>query len=765
MSAAAPRLYRLDFAGKHTIATGMLNTALTAVSAAVVAHVATATGAVSVLQAALSLAAVTILGVMMTLVWGAFSPKAPHAGTIAHRIACWIGAGAWTSMLAFREWSLNTLISYGAVLAAIAAVAGFVGWLRTPVLTPEGTAAAAQRQEEKRQQLIRDDLAEEWRDRILRVVRLTVDIPAIEDYPIRTSDGRQIGYTLEVHLPVGGSSGKTLQRSKADLENDKSLPPGCDIVVRMGRNRRIALMDVTIVNVLDEEQYYPTDYSPLSVLEPLPMMVNRRGSVHGPVLREQNCGIFGEGGSGKSNTGQVIGAGVARMVDAHLCDIDTTGIRLSMPLIRPYLEGRVQTPAVFWAAWNLSEAILLLRALDRAALARNKGYNDLKLSVGDDKMPISSEFPAFLVRCDEIKSIASISADPVAYTFLRKITDDHRDAGIRAVLLGLRGTNDIISQGVQAQLHNLGVLKAQSKAEYVAVFGGQATGIDPSDAPYPGCIQMRLGSSNQIQPYHVWRLVGKQIDNIAVAVADYQPGVDALTWLALNGRDAHGKPFADLLPGELDCCATRWDRFRKTHGYQLDDQSDDQDPTDTGQSPGMAGQTKTVSQVQEEIAEAVRRVQEAIVKRQQQTERDAENLANIEETIRNADLDGELAKIFGHDIVTGPDPMDGFNLDVPTVKLSTEPSTSGVSASPPVVDNFAVISEIVVCAGEIGIEMSAIHKALAERGIVVDRATVHKWLKAMILPSSTYKDQIEWRPDRPEGRNGRWYPKKGDTQP
>lgn len=754
---AGRRLYRLDFAGRHNIATGMLNTALTAVSAAVVAHVVTVTGAASALQTALTIAAITILGVMMTLIWGSFAKKAPTGSVIAHRIICWFGAGLWSTLFAFQPWNLTTIFSYVTTLAISTTIIGFLGWLTTPAIEPSQKEQYDQEREREHQQRIRDDLAMQWRDRISRLTRIPfsdIDIPAIENYPHKTPDGRNVGYTLEVHLPPGGHSWQTLARERRSFENDLDLPPGCDVNVRMGHTRRVAMVDVTIVNVLSEEQPYPTDYSPLSVHHELPMMVSRRGDVRGPHIRSYNSGIFGEGGSGKSNAGQVLGAGVARMVDAHLCDIDVTGVRLSMPLIRAYLEGRAKNPAVWWVASDLQEAILMLRALNRAAIARNNGYNDLKLSVGDDKMPISPEFPAFIVRCDEIKHLTSVAADPIARQLLRRITDDHRDPGFRAILLGLRGTNDIIEQGIQVQLQNVGVLRAQSKAEYTAVFGGQATGLDPSDAPYPGCIQMRLGSGGPIQPYHVWRLVGKQIDEIAVAVSDYQPGVDALTWLALNGRDADGKPFVDLLDGELDCCATRWDRLRAKLGYSTTGQSD---KSDKATRRGL-GNAPTIDQVQEEIAEAVRRVQEAIKRRQEQDEKDKERRDDIEEKIKAFDVDATLARIFDHQITTGTNPTEGYTTDIPPSSDPTDPATSGIPARPPVVDNFAITAEIIKSAGSTGIEMSAIHSTLATRGIVVDRATVHKWLKTMVGPGGSYQGIVEWRPDRPEGRNGRWYP-------
>jgi len=750
------RLYRLDFSARHNMATGMLNTALTALSAAVVARLIAVIGVASPTQTVVALGGMSAIGVNLTLLWGAFSRRPSLTSTIIIRIVCWIGAGLWAATFTVAEWNFRTLVIYGMALAVGTAIVGFLGWMCTPTVHPDQKEQATEQAEKERQQLIRDDLAAEWRDRIARMTRLdfeSIDIPGIQDYPHKTDDGRRVGYTLEVHLPKGGYSWQTILQAKAKLENDLDLPPGCDINVRMGKTRRVALVDVTTVNILDEEQLYPTDYSPLSIYDRLPMMVDRRGAVCGPRLREENLGIFGEGGSGKSNTGQVIAAGIARMVDTHLCDIDTTGARLSMPLIHAYLQGRVKHPAVWWVASDVPEARLMLRAFDRAAVARNNGYHELKLAHGDDKMPISPDFPQFVVRCDEIKHTASISGDPVCREYLRRITDDQRDAGIRAVMLGLRGTNDIIIQGIQVQLQNLGVLRAQAKSEYVSVFSGQATGLEPTDAPYPGCIQMRLGSAGRVQPYHVWRLVGKQIDDIAVAVSDYQPGCDALTWNALNGRDANGKPFTDLLPGELDCCATRWDRLRAKLGY-----------TDGSTGSTQVNAPKTVDEAQQDLKDAVQRAEEAVAKRQEQTRADEEHRANLEEQLRGSQdkLDHELRRIFGHDVGTTDDPMDGYKIDSTTQPPADPETTTQLPGDPtqpsaPVVDTYAVTAAIISAAGPNGIEMSAIHAKLAERGIVVDRATVHKWLKSMTLPGGAYQGRIEWRPDRPEGRNGRWY--------
>lgn len=748
-TATPQRLYRLDFAGRHTIATGMVNTALTAVTAAVVAHVATEKGAVTELRAALSIAGVTIVGAMMTLAWGVISQRHDSGKTVAHHLACWIGAGIWAAAVAFREWTVDTLITYGGILLAASVIIGFAAWMSKPDISPEVRAELARRAEEERKYEERDGLAGEWIDRIERVTRLNVKIPAIEDFPMRSQSGHRVGYTLEVHLPTGGCSWETIRAHQKALAADAELGHGCDVSTSMGVTRRIAMIDVTVIDILQEPQPYPEDYGPLSIHDPIPVMTSRSGQVAGPTMREHNTGIFGESGCGKTNTGQVYGAGIARMTDALLCDVDVTGMRLSTPLLRPFLEGRVKKPAVFWAAYDEEEAFLLFRALQRAAIARNNGYGDLKFSMGIDKMPINEDYPGFLVRVDEVKHVVGAAADSRLFPLAKNMVDDHRDAGIRVLFLALRGTNDIMMQGVQAQLHHLGVLKATSKSEYVAVFHGQASEIDPADAPYPGCIQMRIGSAGSVKPYHVWWLDPKQIDEIAVTCAEYQPEVDALTWLALNGRAANGEPFDDLLPDELDCCATRWDRLRDKMGITIPGH---QYGEGTKTVPaGKKSSDDSIAAAQAGIAEAVARARQTVERQREEREQDAEFADRLSDAMGDEDLDDVIRKILEN--TPGAASLPPREEGKETVRDRLRQERSEIPQ-----DKWQMVMQIIEAAGPGGIEMSKIWENLVERGVPCVRPTVHGWLKAMTVGAEApYRDRIEWRPDREGSRNGRWY--------
>lgn len=727
---------RYDFAKRHTIVTGMINASLTTITVAVITHLVITTDAVSAFKAALTIFATTILGVMLTLAWGTFSRRRPTGLSVAHRIACWVGAGAWTMMLASRTWTVGTVTTYMAVLVAAAVALGFIVWVRQPDTSPEALAEAAARAAEHLEALARDDLATEWILRIKRVLNLDVDIPNIEDFPCRTKDGRRIGYTLEVLLPPGGSSWGTIHRAEEQLSNDANFAPGCGISARMGGTKRVALVDVTEINLFSEEQMYPADYSPRSVYDPLLMMTTPDGSATGPILREENLGIFGIGGSGKTNTGQVLGVGVARMEDALLCDVDTTGVRLSMGLMRPYLEGRAKNPAVWWCAFSEDEAFLLFRALQRAAIARNNAYNDLKAEVNDDKVPMSPAIPQFILRIDEVAHVAGCNGNPVLVSYVRNMVNDHRDAGIRAMFLALRGTNDIIMQQIQAQLHNIGALKAALRSELTQIFGGAAATIDTDGKVFPGQIMMRLGTDAPISPHHVWRIKPNQLDDAAVAVSDFQPEPDEITWLALNGRNADGVPFDDLGEGELDCAATRWDRVRAYLGM----------PTVGGVPAVKATDKRSPEQV---IAAGNGSVEDAMrmafgAAEKIKAEHDARNDAakekinehhrsadEIDKVIANIDLDLELSNLFGPAAPAAP-----------KAEVRSEWTT--------VID--------IVWSHQDGVSAGQIWKELAARGIVVDRATVNTWLVTMTTgPGAPYAGVIERRPVREGSRNGLWH--------
>lgn len=707
MATTAP-IYQLDFRGHHGVAHGALNSALTTVSAAVVAHLCLRSGFATGLQVALSMLATTVIGLMMILVWGNVGRTATR-GKVAYRSVALIGSTVWSALVAMATWSAETVLQYGGVMIMATVVMGFIAWMSRPLEDQANMPDELARLE----QAARDDLGAEWQLRLRRVLRLEgVEIPNIENFPHRTKDGDLIGYTVEVRLASGGDGWKTIAGQSQALANDLGLSVGCDVSVRMGVDRRTALIDVTILDVLCEDAPYPAEIERRSIYDPILVGVSRRNVPSGPTLRERNLGIYGMGGSGKSNMGRALLAGLMQCTDTLVCTIDLTGLRLSYPLIKDYLNGEVKEPGVWWVAFDEQEAFLMERALNRGALARNNHYNDLKAEHDDDKMPCSEQYPQFMVVVDEVKYVAGRNAVPRLYELFKKITDDHRDPGFRAVTMALRGTSEIIQQEIQAQLHAVAVLKAQSVSEYRWAFGTSIGDIQPEDAPYPGCAQMRMDPAEAIHPYHIYRIKPQQLGDIMRATDSWRPTVDEVTLLAMNGRDVDGEPFEDLEDGELDCVNGRWDRLRAYLGGGS--------TAPAGKTGGTGNFEKIMEKLQSQTAGLLETASEV-------------NNSDIDRWVDEFDVDATLADIFKN----FPEP--------PRV---AEPTSDEVSS-------HERIYKIICDAGSSGIKVSEILVRLDEQGLVPDRATVYKWIEAM--KRRAYKDRIEWRPNNEGSRSGKWY--------
>jgi hypothetical protein len=653
--------------------------------------------------------ATTVIGLLMIFFWGTVGRTATR-GKALYRSFALIGSCVWSALVAMATWSAETVLQYGGALVMATVVMGFVAWMAKPLEDQAEIPDALAELE----QAARNDLGAEWQLRLQKRLRCEgIEIPNIENFPHRSKDGLLVGYTVEVRLPSGGLGWRSVARETQGLANDLDLGIGCDVSVRMGVTRRSALIDVTILNILCEDAPYPKELERRSIYDPLLVGVSRRNEPAGPILRERNLGIYGQGGSGKSNAGRVLMAGLMQCVDTLICTIDMTGLRLSYPMIDGYLKGTVEQPGVWWTAFNESEAFLMLRALNRGALARNNHYNVLKREHNDDKMPCSEQYPQFMVVADEIKYVAGNQAIPTLYDLFKKLHDDHRDPGFRACSLALRGTSEIIKQDIQAQQHAVVALKVQSKGEARWAFSTDIGDIEPADTPYPGCAHMRMDSAEEIRPYHIFRIKPEQLEEIVATTAGWRPTVDEITLLAMNGRDINGEPFEDLEEGELDCVDGRWDRLRAYLGGDS--------TASTPTKPGKPGNLDEIMQrLQSQTAGLV------------ETAYEAAN-SDIDRQVAKFDVDGTLAEIFK---------------DFPEPPKVQEPT-------PDEMGNHERVYQIICDAGSAGIKVSEILVKLDERGTTVDRTTVYKWIETMSRRS--YKERIEWRPNSEGSRSGKWY--------
>ncbi|KQM01672.1 hypothetical protein FF86_11431, partial [Frankia sp. CpI1-P] len=202
-TAGRGRRWEWEWTAAHGPLAGTVNAAGAAMSAAMVGDLA----GVNPLWAA----GAGLAGAGASALAGAHSGLS-RAG-IAYRVACWTAAGGWTwHAIGSGAWSLD---SAGALV-----VGGVAGGLLAPVFARHERQESARR----RRMLLataRARTAEEWVDRIERVCRIRgVQIVSVVDWESGA------GYSMDVDLPRGGASWRTLARFSEDLANDADLPAG-----------------------------------------------------------------------------------------------------------------------------------------------------------------------------------------------------------------------------------------------------------------------------------------------------------------------------------------------------------------------------------------------------------------------------------------------------------------------------------------------------------------------------------------------------------
>jgi len=541
---ATTRRGGLDWSAKHTITTGTLN-----ITGGVLA-----TGMVgSLLELPpLYAAAGAAVGAVAHAVTAAGTGR---AGVLA-RVAGWVSGGGW------MVWALETS-PWNPLCMATAAALGVAGGVTASVLRATDTRTTQVRAGVAKV-VARQRTADEWEDRIARVCGITgVTTAGVQAWEEGT------GFTLDLNLPAGGHTWRDLVKHQAGLASDADLPNGCGVEVLQGSSRRAALVRVSTVDAYQLDRAYPEDWSPLSILNPVPLGLHRDSSVAGLFLREDTCLLTGQKGGGKTNELQVINAGLVRCVDNLVWHIDLNGGGMALPWIQPWHErgpdDGVPVPAVDWVASTAAEATRMCDAALRIAKGRKVAYQALCRQAGTDKLPVSPQVPQITIVADEC---AEIMGDGTKYPKLRdKLEEIQRIARAMAVNLvfcGLSATTDVIgSTAVRKQSRARISMRVSDAEELNYLFGWNCKAL-PEDMPYPGCGLYLQDTTGQPVGFKGYRLVGQALEAGAVAVAGLRPELDQVS------ADFAGTDYA-----------TRWDRADHLFLEAPDTDSDDeQNPTE-----------------------------------------------------------------------------------------------------------------------------------------------------------------------------------------
>ncbi|MFE7902135.1 hypothetical protein ACFU3E_32505 [Streptomyces sp. NPDC057424] len=512
----------LDWAAGHGPVTGAL-------SATTGAFAVATTGAATAMPPGWALA-VGAAGALGHTVVGL---RVRNAGrTLATRAASWLVGAGWTT------WAMTNGPLTWAALGSLATIGVGIGAAaRSTALFEEAreeeALAAEQRQIAAELSADRRAIAAEWVDRIQRVCSITVRVVGVEQWETGA------GYSIDAELPPGGATWNRIAAESPRLSADAKLPHGCTATASPGIHQGRVIIDVTTVNVLEQERTYPSDYGPLSVHTGIPWGYRTNAEQILTYLREQCALIVGPTGSGKTNMVHSILAGFARADDILTWVIDLNAGSAGLPWVLPALngeisapDGRAVRPGIDWLAGTHDEAMAMLDTAVRVAKHRKMGYQDVLARANTDLLPISAKIPQIMLVIDEGAEILS-SPDRQVRKLGEKILEVIRIAramGIRTVLTALGATGSVLS--------NL-MIRREAKVR-VALTGGETESMDLSKM-FPGSRGLRVeqaphkGAGFMGTPespaalFKAWRILPNQIREIIAATSDRHPTLDAVS--------------------------------------------------------------------------------------------------------------------------------------------------------------------------------------------------------------------------------------------
>ncbi|MFD8456863.1 hypothetical protein [Streptomyces antimycoticus] len=511
----------LDWAAGHGPVTGAL-------SATTGAFAVATTGAATSMPPSWALA----VGAAGALGHTVVGMRVRNAGrTLATRAASWLVGAGWTT------WAMTHGPLTWTALGSLAAIGVGIGAAaRSTALFEEAreeeAIAAEQRQIAQELSAERREIAAEWVERIRRICNITVRVLGVEKWETGA------GYSLDLE-PQGGITYDRIAQYSVQLSADARLPHGCTATASPGIHQGRTIMDVTTVNVLEEERTYPADYGPLSVLTGIPWGYRTNAETIRAYLREQCALVVGPTGSGKTNMVHAILAGFARAEDMLTWVIDLNAGSAGLPWVLPVLNGEIHAPegttvrpGVDWLAGTYDEAVTMLDAAVRVAKQRKMGYQDLLARANTDLLPISPAIPQIMLVIDEGAEILA-STDRQMRKLGEKILEVIRIAramGLRTVLTALGATGSVLG--------NL-MIRREAKVR-VALTGGETEGMDLSKM-FPGTRGLRVdqapykGSGFMGTPesptalFKTWRVLPNQIRDIIAATSDRHPTLDTLS--------------------------------------------------------------------------------------------------------------------------------------------------------------------------------------------------------------------------------------------
>lgn len=451
------------------------------------------------------------------------------------RAASWLVASGWTTYHAAAH-TIPTSSGWitAACAAILAAAANYAVNLTEPERQHDRALLSFKRQAVK--------TMDEWTDRLERVTRIPgcVVLPSMKPWP------EDAGYTLEVQLPLGGTTWRDVANFSEAFAADMALPEGCGVEVTKGSNRGRVVIRVSTRDMISETVMYPEDFTELTMDDGFSFGFHRDGTQTLASLLD-DCGIIvGDTGSGKTNLMNSIIAALARMPDVLVWVIDITGAGVALPWITPWAlkeAGRTDqasAPTVDWVAHTEAEAAVMLRMAIMIIALRKARYQKLMRAHNTDKIPISAQVPEILILGDETAELP-----PKLQALIDSGMNTGRAVRVRYLNSALRATQDTITAAMKKRAKLRIGMHTEDPEELSYLFSGYQV-LDMADAPVPGSGFYTYGNGGP-RPFKGRRLEPDIITRCTIACADRRPRLDPIScdvslFAAYEGRWARALP-------------------------------------------------------------------------------------------------------------------------------------------------------------------------------------------------------------------------------
>lgn len=484
----------VDWDRGHGPVSGTLNAAYSALA---VAAVGNETG----LPPAWVLGAAGV-GALGSTIAGASAEEPLTKGAILTRAGGWAAAGVWSTWALSQPsiWSWSIVGPLFACTCGFASVAGAIGRKKRRKEEREAKAFEA---------LTRVRLGREWIERFDRVCGVKgCEVLAVEQWTDEDGKETGAGFDLDVMLPQGGSSWRSLARSSDELAADADLPEGCGIEVRSGASRRRAIVQVQMVNALLTGVDVPLDASELDFNKMFDIGVLRDGGLAKICIREFSAMLVGTKRTGKTNQLLAVMTRLLRMPNLLVWVIDFNGGGVALQWLRAWdALGRPGRPPIDWVAADVDEAARMGQAAVRIAKARKTDYADLMAEKDTDLLPLSDEIPGILIVTDE-------GAEVYANVNHRKAADPMKEvlriagaSGVNQLNCFLRATADTTGDTIIKSQSTVRIGMRMSDEAEMSYLLGWRSGVTPQDMPDRGYGALSMDESKPASVFRGYRVL------------------------------------------------------------------------------------------------------------------------------------------------------------------------------------------------------------------------------------------------------------------